>query len=181
MLTVYLSCAVIGGVILVVQFVLTLTGIVGDADDLDTGEVDDGQGSSMFFQVLSFRSLVAALTFFGLGGGLARSAGLPDLMGFAFAAMLGVLAMIGVAWIMKLLLQLREEGNVHVEYALGAGAVVYLPIPGQHQGQGKITVVVQNRSMEYNAVTAGDALPAGKTVAVTGIIDENTVEVAEQE
>jgi hypothetical protein len=138
------------------------------------------QESSLFFKLLGFRSLVAALTFFGLGGGLAQSAGAPDILTFGFAVTLGALAMVGVAWIFNLLMRLREEGNVHIENALGAHAVVYLTIPEKRQGMGKVTVTIQDRSMECNAVTSGDRLPTGRTVTITDIIDATTVEVAEQ-
>lgn len=178
MLTVYLACAVVGGVILILQLILTVTGLLGEADDLDLSEGEAGHDSSMFFQVLSFRSLITAVTFFGLGGGLAQSAGLPDILTFFFATGLAVVAMVGVAWIFNLLMKLREEGNVRIEYTLGAPATVYLTIPGQRHGAGKVTVSVQNRSMEYNAVTAGDALPTGTAVKIVNVLDETTVEVA---
>lgn len=197
MLTIYIICAVVGGVILVIQLVLSVTGVMGDHGDLghadaghidadvqgdvhDHGEVHHEQDSSSFFKLLSLRTLVAALTFFGLGGGLADAAGSPDILSFMFGVMLGGVAMVVVAWLFSLLHKLHEEGNVHIEYALGAQAVVYITIPANKQGVGKVTVNVQDCSMEYNAVTAGDALPTGKTVTVVDIIDTTTVEVAEQ-
>ena len=101
---------------------------------------------------------------------------LPKSFPLALALCLGGVAMVVVAWLFSLLHKLHEEGNVHIEYALGSQAVVYIPIPGQKQGMGKITVNVQECSMEYNAITAGDALPTGRTVTVVDIIDAATVE-----
>lgn len=177
MVTVYLVCAVVGGVILVMQLLLTLSGLLGDADHTDLTDSEVHHDSSWFFEILSFRSLVAALTFFGLGGGLANSVNTPAVFVFFFAVGMGAIAMVGVAWILHLLLHLREEGNVCIEYTLDAPATVYLTIPGQRQGQGKVTVAVQNRSMEYNAVTNGETLPSGINVKITNVIDDNTVEV----
>ena len=78
MFTTFLMCAVIGGTVFVFQFVTSLVGLgaedinFGDAtldDALDSidaqGDVLD-HGSTSLFGVLSFRTIVAALTFFGL-------------------------------------------------------------------------------------------------------------------
>ena len=193
MLTVYIICAVVGGVILIVQLGLSVSGILGDTDDMDIAHTDahievgghghdvnhTGENSSSFFKLLSLRALVAALTFFGLGGGLANAAGSPDLLSFGFGVMLGGVAMVVVAWLFSLLHKLREEGNVRIEYALGSQAVVYLTIPGHKAGMGKVTVTVQDCSMEYNALTTEETIPSGKTVTIVDIIDATTVEVLE--
>ena len=87
MATVFVVCAAIGGTVVVIQFVLTMIGLGGDAMDLDIGDVDtdmdvdfDGDldvsgeidaghvGSSWLFGVISFRTVIAALAFFGLAG-----------------------------------------------------------------------------------------------------------------
>ncbi|HKB41952.1 MAG TPA: hypothetical protein VKD72_36330, partial [Gemmataceae bacterium] len=78
---VYLTCAIVGGTLLVCQFLLGLLGLgdhhdaAGDHDIHDAGSHDahGGHGdhdahNSWFVGVLTFRSLVAALTFFGLAG-----------------------------------------------------------------------------------------------------------------
>ena len=55
----------------------------------------------------------------------------------------------------------EAEGTVRINRALGAEATVYLRIPGNRQGAGKIQINLQNRTMEYLAVTLGDAIPTG--------------------
>jgi len=79
---------------------------------------------------------------------------------------------------MHLFMTLHAEGTVCIENALGMPATVYLTIPGHRAGAGKITVAVQNRSMEYEAFTEEEeAIPTGFDVIVTGIVNETTVEV----
>jgi hypothetical protein len=129
------------------------------------------------FGVLSFRSVVAALTFFGLAGLAAGSATDSTLTVLAVAAAAGVGAMYGVYWLMRGLYQLRAEGTARVRAALGRHATVYLKIPGHQSGTGKIQINLQNRTMEYLAMTPGDELPTGAKVVVVDVITPDTVEV----
>ncbi|HEO70032.1 MAG TPA: hypothetical protein ENN80_02140 [Candidatus Hydrogenedentes bacterium] len=189
MTTVYLVCAIVGGVLLLCQLAMMLLGLAGDHDfddgahDVDAGEhgahpVDaDYHDTSMFFQLLSFRSLVAAVTFFGLAGMAATEAGWPTYPVLLSAVGAGVLAMIIVAWLMRLLYSLRAEGNVHIENAVGMPGSVYLTVPSHREGAGKVTVTVQNRTMEFEAFTNEEKLPTGTSVVVTGVIAPNTLEV----
>ena len=79
MVTVYTVCAVVGVVIMLAQLAMTVFGLDSDSDidveidvpdDMAVGDdyIDVDHGSSVFFGLLSFRSLVAAVAFFGLGG-----------------------------------------------------------------------------------------------------------------
>lgn len=184
----FLICAVLGGVILVCQFILTLAGIGGEHDFGGDHHIEIGDhhgdahadtGSTWFFHVLSFRALVAGITFFGLSG-LAVSAS-PAVSAYALPAgiMTGLLAMVSVAYLMGLLATLQSEGNVQIERAVGAAGVVYLTIPPSGSGQGKVTVKVQNRTMEYAAVTESElALKTGEPIVVIGLAAPDVVRVA---
>ena len=63
------------------------------------------------------------------------------------------------------------------ENAVGKTAKVYLRVPGEHSGAGKITVSIQGRSQEFGAVTGGPELPTGSEARVLGMTTENTFEV----
>ncbi len=190
MMTLYMVCAVAGGIVLVIQFILALIGLdhhgaMGDMMHGDHGDFHpadqhavDHHDSSWFFKLVSFRSMIAALTFFGLGGGLAGSAGMPGILTFGVGTGAGLLAMLVVAWVLHLFMSLHDEGTAHIENALGEPATVYLTIPGRREGAGKVTVAIQNRSMEYEAFTDEEAgIPTGADVLITGIVNENAVEV----
>ena len=193
MATVYLVCAVIGGTLVVCQFLLTLLGIGGDHDiggdaggadvhiaDGHMGHHEAGHGgeSSWFFSVLSFRALSAALAFFGLAGLWAYRTDFEPIQTLAIALGAGIVAMFLVAWIMNLLTKLNVDGTVRIERSLGARGTVYLAVPGQKAGVGKVHVSQQNRMMEYNAVTAAAPLPTGAKIVVVGVVNPDTVEVA---
>ena len=199
----YLLCAILGGTIFAGQFLLSLVGLAGDhelsgdsgGDHFDGGgEHADGGGHeggadahhgahgheaahSSFIRVLSIRTVVAGLTFFGLGGLAADASGTRPLGSLAVAAVCGFAALYLVGWAIRTLMRLRSDGTVHIENAVGQPAVVYLTIPGHRAGKGKITVTVQNRTMEYEAETEHETLPTGATVQVVAIAGPETVEV----
>ncbi len=184
MVTFYTICAIVGSVILLVQLALTIVGADHHSGDalhgagLGAEYTDTHAGASSFFHVLSFRSIVAAIAFFGLGGRAALAADMPAYFAFMAALGGGTIAMILVAWLMKLLFSLRAEGNVHIQNCIGMPATVYLSIPGAKKGVGKVTIAVQQRTMEYAAVTGADAsIPTGARVVVVGISGADTLEV----
>lgn len=156
----------------------------GDADfDGGTDFHGDGDaaaahhGSSWLFGVLSFRTIVAALAFFGLCGLAAQSADASPVNTMLVAVAGGGVAMMAVYWMMRGLGQLRAEGTVRIQRAVGQHGSAYLGIPGERAGNGKIQINLQNRTMEYLAVTSGPPLPTGTKVVVVGVVAPDTVEV----
>ena len=147
------------------------------ADAAHAAHADDAHGSMWMFKALSFRTLVAATAFFGLAGLAANAAELAAITQFAVALAAGIAAMYGVFWMMQTLYRLRSEGTVRVQRAIGREATVYLRIPAQRLGAGKVLVDVQNRTMEYSAMTGGPELPTGVKVVVVDVISPDTLEV----
>jgi hypothetical protein len=195
MAVIFWICFVIGGTVLVCQFLLTLLGLT-DADDFDTPEEgadfdadagadqSDGHGhhhgSDWFFGVITFRTVIAALAFFGLGGLAARSTPMGQnepILTVVIAVAAGLAAMYGVHWMMQSLHRLKAEGTERIEAAIGQQGSVYLRIPGQRAGSGKVTLALQGRTVEYQATTAGEMLPTGAKIIVVGIVGPETVEV----
>lgn len=158
---------------------------VHDGDDQQDGDhaAADHHHVASFFSVLSFRTIVAALTFFGLAGLAARSAGASTPTVLAAAVSAGLAALYGVFYLMQTLYTLRSEGTVRIDRAVGRPASVYLKIPGHNAGSGKIQIELQNRTMEYLAVTAGEEIQTGARVVVMAILNPTTVavEVAERQ
>jgi hypothetical protein len=184
----YLVCFLIGGTLLVGQFLLGLLGL-GHLHDFDLHDVHDlgghdGPGDhegdgSWFTGMLTFRTLVAALTFFGLGGlaGLQRWGPDPWPLTLAVAVAAGGGALVIVGSLMRWLRRQTASGTVHIKRAVGQSGTVYLTVPAGRAGAGKVTVCVQNRTMEYQAVTPDQELPTGAKVMVVGVVNGDTVEV----
>jgi membrane protein implicated in regulation of membrane protease activity len=190
--TIYLSCAVLGGTLLVCQFLLGLIGF-GDHHDAgtdhdvhDTGGDHDTQHehgdhdahATWFVGVLTFRSAVAALTLFGLAGLTARvNLHFDPLQAGVIALAAGAGTLFLVAYMMRSLHRLKADGTVRIERAVGHNGTVYLTIPAAKAGRGKVTLNLQNRTVEYQAVTPNQQLPTGAKVVVTAVIAPDTVEV----
>src|SRR3954454_795358 len=123
MATLFLIAAVVGGTILVCQFALTLLGLGHDGGGLDhhlggdfhgdahvggdshvfhTGgthsDTDQHDNSSHLFSVISFRTLVSAIAFFGVSGKAFLSAGYAQSTSFLLALIVGIAAMYGMYW-----------------------------------------------------------------------------------
>lgn len=191
MTTIFTACALFGGTILICQTILTLLGLSGDHDlagDLhgdgldhggvgDHGDAEQHHSSTWFFGIVTFRTAVAAVTFFGLAGMTALSNQVSEGPSLAVASVAGFAAMYSVYWLMKQISRLRSDGSVRIERAVGMTGNVYLRVPGSHQGAGKIHLNLQNRTVELTAWTDQAELPTGATVVVTKVVGPDSVEV----
>lgn len=178
--SIYTGCAVVGGTVLLLQFVLSALGLfdhdVDGADAVDDVAVEHDP-SGAFFKLLSFKAIVAFLTFFGLTGMAAGRSELADPLRLLIAIGAGCLAFLLVAWLMAGMAKLQCRGNVDLRNALGATARVYLRVPGDNRGRGKVTVSVQGRTVEAKAFTLGDELPTGSLAQIVSVPSSDTVEV----
>jgi len=193
--TLYLLCAVIGGTILVVQTVLLVIGGGHGDGDFDAGDLHDGHfeghvdhdhghgadhaadhAGDTFLKLLSFKTLVAFVTFFGLGGLACLQAGLSNVPSLAIALGAGTLALYLVGYLMTAMSRLQSKGNIDFRNAVGEHGRVYLRVPGSKEGLGKITLALQGRTVECKAVTRGAAIPSGSDVRVVSVTAD-TLEV----
>jgi hypothetical protein len=203
MTTLFLACALFGGTLLICQTLLTLIGMSGDHDfDHDGGSHDFGHdlgghdasgdteaaghdtassahhGSTWFFGIVTFRTAVAALTFFGLAGMAAHTSQVSPVPSLAIGVLAGFTAMYGVHWMMRQISRLRADGSVRIDNAVGMTGTVYLRIPGHLGGAGKIQINLQNRTVELTAWTDRSEIATGATVLVTRVVGPDSVEVA---
>ena len=181
---VYRICALVGGTILVLQTLRMVLGGGGDHDldhghgDLsgnDVGHVHEGLSDIKW---LSLKTVVSALTFFGLSGLAAEQGGLSRGLGLAIPVVAGAIAIFLVAFLMASLAKLQSRGNVVLSNAVGHVGRVYLRIPATRSGMGKVTIEVQGRSLEVEATTAGPELPTGAPVRIVGLVGDDTLDVA---
>jgi membrane protein implicated in regulation of membrane protease activity len=183
--TVYLVCAIAGCTIVGLQVILQVFGIMGDLD-VDAGDTDldvdvdgdgvDGHGTA-FFGFLSFKALCAFVGIFGLVGLALYDTTMAMQGRLALSFVAGFAGMLLVGWMMRGLSRLQSSGNVNLHNAVGRTATVYLRIPSAKEGHGKVTVEVQGRSMEVNAITDGEEIRTGARVTVVSLEGDDTVNV----
>lgn len=167
--TTYLVCAVLAGTVIVVQLVLGLVGIGGADADVDTDGADgghDGHDGHDGLPLLSVRAISSAIVMFGLLGLTGTQNGWGQNATLAIASLGALTVLFLVAYAMKLQTKLDSSGTVDASAAVGTVARVYLRIPEQDSGRGKITVEIQGRTAEYEAFTLGPAIATGAPVDV---------------
>ncbi len=165
---IFLVCAVAGGFLFVVRFILQFFGMDGDADvpgELDaTGDMH--MDSDAAFSIFSFQGITAFLMMFGLMGLFVQTGvGLGAAVSIPAAAAVGVGASWMQARLLSALLGLQSSGTIDLKNAIGAEGTVYLTIP--EGGTGKVQVYIQNRLQEFDAVSNdGSAIKTGEQVKV---------------
>ena len=83
-----------------------------------------------------------------------------------------------MAYLMKLIYRLQSSGNIDIGNAIGKVGQVYIPIPAGGKAGGKVTVTVQERLAEFDAITIGDTtLATGTYVRITAVGDSGVLVV----
>lgn len=183
MSNVFLYSAVIGGTILVLQFLLLLLGVGGDADvggdhAAAHGGHDVGHDQSAFLKLFSLQTVTTFLTFFGLVGLGTSELGWSAGAVAAIAIGAGIAALFVVAKMMGSLSRLQSHGNVDLQNAVGHTGSVYLRIPKHGDGHGRVLMNVQGRTVECRAVSYAEEIPTGATIRVLDRTDDDVLVVA---
>lgn len=192
---VFALIAIPSTLILLIQTVLLFFGIGNDNSDFDSVDSDvdfdiddvsdgssidsDSDGGNSGFALFSIRGIVAMLCIGGWSGLVMLEAGLPEILSVILALNFGMLALFGIAYLMKIAMKLQSSGNIDLGNAIGKTGCVYIPIPPQATGRGKINVVVQDKYIEVDAVTtASRKLATGESVRIVST-DETGLLVVE--
>lgn len=154
----------------------------GHSTDGDISHPDiSNHDANWFYEVISIRTLAAAGTFFGLVGKTSLAYEHSPFASLVYALVAGGAAMYGVYWLFKQAYKLQNAGNENVRRAIGLPATVYVPIPAARSGAGKVTFRLQDRTVEYIAVTNEPTrLATGEKVVIVGIVNTGTVRVARE-
>lgn len=179
--------ALASSVIFVIESIMTFIGAdAGDTGgidmDFDTGldspsDIDSGNfGSNLY----TFRNFVNFCLGFGWTAILLRPKVDSTWLLLLIAIAVGVVLVAIVMYMFKLLSNMQQSGTINVyKSAAGCQGRVYLTIPGERSGEGKVQISINNAVREYNAVTDGDTIANGKSIKVIEVIDSNTLLVEE--
>jgi membrane protein implicated in regulation of membrane protease activity len=168
MSTVFLYCSVIGGTILVLQFLMLAFGVGGDTEAHGGSHAghDVGHDQGAFLKLFTLQTLSTFFCFFGLVGLGTEQFGWSPLAVLVVAVGAGITALWFVAKAMRGLSRLQAQGNVDLRNAVGSTGSVYLRIPAAGQGHGRVLLRVQDRTVECRAVSNGAEIPTGIAVRV---------------
>ncbi len=143
---------------------------------VDAGHAHDHSEASDGFALFSIRGLVAFLSVGGWTGIVLDGTGANVIVTVFVSLLAGLAAMFVVALLFRLTAKLQSSGNIELRNAVGKSAKVYIPIPAEEKGVGKVTLTLQERFVEYDALTrAPQGLKTGEFVRVVAVANENTL------
>ena len=168
--------------IFLIQSILTFIGADSDSSGIDT-DFDTGFDSEAADAAVeggnnlyTFRNLINFLLGFGWSAILLQDkiTSIPLLIIVSAAIGVGLVAL--VMYLFKWLSSMQQSGNINLyKLAVGCSGTVYLTIPGERQGEGKVQISISNAVREYDAVTDGESLKTGTPVRVTEVVGPHTV------
>ena len=133
-----------------------------------------GSGLHLF----TLQGIVAFFAVFGWSGLLLLKSDVLPVASVILAIVFGCVAMVVIAYAMRAMMKLQSDGTMDIRNALGKSGTVYLPIHANRSVAGKVTILVQDRLTELEAVTDdGETIPTGAQVTVVGIASGNTLVV----
>jgi membrane protein implicated in regulation of membrane protease activity len=182
--------AVPATLIMLLQTLLLLFGM-GQHGEADGGGHDGGHGGGhegdahpdhhgahhdAGLRIFTVRAFVAFFSIFGWLGIVLTEGGLSIPFSITAAFLGGLAAMFFMAWFFRSALRLQSAGNIDMRNCLGKNATVYIPIPPGRTGKGKVTLTVQGRFTEADAMTdSSAALKTGAEVVVTSVSNQNVL------
>jgi len=174
--------AIASSLIFIIETVLTFIGADVEMDmDTDFDVPDGGFEGDPSMNLYTFRNLVNFLLGMSWTAILLQEqiASKALLMIIAFAV--GALPVFAVMMMFKGLSKMQQSGNLDVyKSAIGCNGKVYLTVPAERKGTGKVQININNSVREYDALTdSEDDLKTGTSIKVTEVLDTNTLLVEE--
>lgn len=141
-----------------------------DVTDADAGALDGGSN------LYTFRNLINFLLGFGWADILLQETIPSPVARIVVSILVGVALVALVMYIFRLLGKMQESGNINVySSAVGCYGTVYLTIPQNRSGEGKVQISINDSIREYSAITEEDSpIATGTPIKVTEVINRNT-------
>ncbi len=141
-------------------------GVFGDGDISDVADLDGLVGLRIF----TVRGIIAFLVVFGWTGAVMNGAGSKLWLTLLVATAGGFAIMILLAVLLRAVMKLKNDGNTDNRNALGTSGKVYLTVPANRSGEGKVNIMLQGSYVERSAVTDDEEpILTGSEVVVVGL------------
>lgn len=176
---IFFAFAVVFTIVFIIQAILAFVGIGEyEMDAPESGGMLDTNHDSDGFPILSFRNFVIFFMIFGWSGLVGVKMNFPKPITILFAFTMGILMMFIVGYIYYLFFKMTNERVDDINYAIDQTGEVYIRIPGNKTGKGKVQLVVQGAVRELDAITDNEnELKTGELVKVIEVIDNSYVKV----
>lgn len=166
-------------VIFVIQSILTFVGADADFNtdfDADISAIDGTDGDSGM-GLLTFRNFVNFFLGFGWTAILLHDQIESNVVLMIVAVVIGVGLVAVVMLLFKWISGMQQSGNIDIHRsAEGCAGKVYLSIPANRRGKGKVQITINNSVREYEAVTDSDeTLKTGDDITVIEAVSDDTV------
>lgn len=180
--------------IFIIQSVMTFLGADGGSDfdinsDVDVPDgglgdlpqdastpIDAGAAHGSGMGLLTFRNFVNFFLGFGWSAILLQSSIKSTTLLMVVSIIIGVALVFAVMMLFKWLSGMQQAGNIDVyKQAVGCVGKVYLRIPAERSGAGKVQININNSVREYEAQTDGPALPTGASIKVVEVLGATTL------
>ena len=166
---VFALIAIPSTLVMIIQTVMLLLGWIGGDGDVDVDDDVDGIGDDGL-ALFSVRGVVAMLAVTGWTAIAFIESGMNQTLSIGISVVLGFLTLVGMAYFMRAVYRLQSSGNIDVGNAVGKVAKVYIPIAGGAKKQGKVTMTLQEKYCELDAITMSpETLATGSYVRIVGV------------
>ncbi len=154
-------------------FIMITTFFGGDVDsDVPDADAEISDDAGIGFQFITFKNLVGFFTIFSWVGLACINSDLSSALTIIISFASGLAMMFVMAGVYYLLSTMVDDGTLKVNNAIGRVGEVYLVIPANGEGMGKIQINIQGSMREMSAITNDkEDLKMGKVVKVLEVID----------
>lgn len=177
--TFYFLMAVTGTVLFTLRMLLMFFGGIDDGGDfdVDSGGLEAHGGDFSLFSLFSILSFMMGAGWMGLSARLNWGMGsLPAaLLAFGF----GFGLMLFSSWGMWQMRKMSQPTVWNPRSAIGATGTVYMRIPAEKEGRGKVQVTVGGSRRTLHAVSTSGAIESFKAVKIKDVRDDGTLIVEE--
>ncbi len=146
--------------------------------DFDLDSINDEPLSSIGgLKILTIRGILAFLSM-GSWTTLLFIDIVHPLIATLIGLVVGFISAYLLALALKQAMKLESSGNIDYRKAIGKEAIVYLRVPKENGGKGKVNLVLDGRFVEIQAITKGsEDLKVNQEVKIVGLYDQTTLVV----
>lgn len=165
--------ALITSLIFIIQSIMTFAGMDSDSGaDFDGDMSTDTHGGEPF-QLFTFRNFINF--FLGFSWTIISFEKMITNHFFLvlIAFVIGVALVTIIMYLFLFMSRMQQSGTIPTSRTIGCAGTVYLTIPGERKGEGKVQISVQGAIREFDAITDGDTLKNGMPIRVSEVLTNN--------